>query len=290
MKTTLGVALVMLALPGMAAPRSAEAQAALNDIEKTFGFTPAFLRALPDAVLPGAWKEMKDLEMSTDSALPAKTKELIGLAVASQIPCRYCVAAHTDFAKGNGATMDDLGIAVAQAGLTRHWSAFINGAPIDDAAFRTDLNKMISALKQAGPNERTAKGEPITDAESAYKDIQARIGFVPNFFKSFPRQGIAGAWMQYRDIQLSPHDMPARYINLIGLAVGSQIPCRYCIDENTELARARGATDEEINEAVAMAAHTRNFSTLLNGLQIDEAQFKADLRRLAQHKPKTAAR
>jgi AhpD family alkylhydroperoxidase len=290
MKTTLGVALLVLALPCFAAPRSAEAQAALNDIEKTFGFTPAFLKALPDAALPGAWKEMKELEMSTDSALPAKYKELIGLAVASQIPCRYCVAAHTDFAKGSGASNDDLGLAIAEAGLTRHWSAFINGSPIDDAAFRTDLNKMINTLKQSQLNERAAKPEPITDADSALKDIQARFGFVPNFFKNFPRQGIAGAWTELRDVELTPHDMPARYINLIGLAVGSQIPCRYCIDENTELARARGATDEEINEAAAIAAHTRNFSTLLNGLQLDEAQFKADLRRLTQHKAKTAAR
>jgi AhpD family alkylhydroperoxidase len=290
MKTILGVALVALAAPSVAAPRSAQAQAALTDIEKTLGFTPAFLRALPDSALPGAWKQLKELEMSQDTAIPAKYKELIGLAVASQIPCKYCVAAHTEFAKGNGATNEEIGLAISESALTRHWSAFINGSPIDDAAFRTDLNKMISALKQAGPNERAAKPEPITDSESALKDIQQRLGFVPNFYKNFPKAGIAGAWMMKRDVELEPHDMPSRYINLMGLAVGSQIPCRYCIDENTELARARGATDEEINEAAAMAALTRKFSTMLNGLQLDDAQFKADLRRMTQHKAKTAER
>ena len=33
-----------------------------------------------------------------------KTKQLIGLAVAAQIPCAYCVYAHTKFAKAAGAT------------------------------------------------------------------------------------------------------------------------------------------------------------------------------------------
>src|SRR5262249_44587969 len=149
-------------------------------------------------------------------------------AVASQIPCRYCIAAHTAFAKGNGATNEEIGLAIAESGLTRHWSAFINGSPIDDASFRTDLNKMINAIKQGTSNERAAKPAPVTDADAALKDIQARFGFVPNFYKAFPRAGIAGAWLQTRDVELEPRDMPPRYINLIGLAVGSQIPCRYC--------------------------------------------------------------
>ena len=42
--------------------------------------------------------------MKPDGALDTKTKELIGLAVAAQIPCQYCIFAHTLGAKHAGAT------------------------------------------------------------------------------------------------------------------------------------------------------------------------------------------
>ena len=64
-----------------------EAQAAIDardtyaDITKTFGFVPKFIMAFPDVGISGAWGEMKALQMSPDTALPPKTKELIGLAV-----------------------------------------------------------------------------------------------------------------------------------------------------------------------------------------------------------------
>ena len=80
---------------------------------------------------------------------------------------------------------------------------------------------------------------------------------------------------------------------LVGLAVAAQIPCRYCIIAHTEFAKLNGATDAEINEAVAMASLTRNLSTMLNGLQVDETQFRKDLDRLvkgARNAQKAAAK
>jgi AhpD family alkylhydroperoxidase len=67
---------------------------------------------------------------------------------------------------------------------------------------------------------------------------------------------------------------------LIGLAVASQIPCEYCVMYHTEAARAEGATVAQIQEAVGMAAVTRQSSALLYGLQTDKVQFKKDLERL----------
>src|SRR6185312_2058643 len=65
--------------------------AAYKDIKHSFGFVPSFMKNVPEEALPGAWDEMAALELSGDTALPARTKELIGLAVSAQIPCRYCV-------------------------------------------------------------------------------------------------------------------------------------------------------------------------------------------------------
>src|SRR5437867_10419898 len=77
------------------------------DIQKTFGSVPTFIKQLPKAALAGAWQEEKDLELSDKTALPPKTKALISLAVAAQIPCQYCIWADTQTAKQLGATDEE---------------------------------------------------------------------------------------------------------------------------------------------------------------------------------------
>ena len=121
-----------------------------------------------------------------------------------------------------------------------------------------------------------ARAEDPT-ATAAYKDMQATLGLVPGFFKAFPESGIAGAWGEFKSVQLNPATkLNAKTKELIGLAVAAQIPCTYCVYFHTAVAKANGATDDEIKEAVAMAAISRHWSTVLNGMQIDYATFKSE--------------
>lgn len=133
-----------------------------------------------------------------------------------------------------------------------------------------------------------------TSAQGTYKDIEQTLGFVPGFFKLFPEVGIAGAWAEFKTVQLNPNTkLSGKAKELIGLAIASQIPCSYCIYFHTAAAKANGATDEEIREAVAMAAIVRHWSTVLNGMQVDLAAFKQEtdsVLRLAGEKAKTAAK
>jgi AhpD family alkylhydroperoxidase len=115
------------------------------------------------------------------------------------------------------------------------------------------------------------------DAPSAYRDIEATLGSVPTFFKLFPEEGIGGAWAEFKTVQLNPKSaLSGKEKELIGLAVAAQIPCSYCIYFHTAAARLNGATDAEIREAVAMAAITRHWSTVLNGMQADPAGFRQE--------------
>lgn len=115
-------------------------------------------------------------------------------------------------------------------------------------------------------------------ADAAYAEMEKRFGGVPSFMKSFPRDGIAGAWAEYRDIELSDKTaLDIKTKELIGLAVAAQIPCTYCVYAHTKGAQNAGATDQEIQEAVAMAALTRHWSTVLNGMQIDLDAFKQEM-------------
>ena len=113
------------------------------------------------------------------------------------------------------------------------------------------------------------------DASATYRDIEQTLGMVPGFFKMFPEVGVAGAWSEFKSVQLNPQTaLNGKTKELIGLAVSAQIPCQYCIYFHTAAAKANGATDEEIREAVAMAAIARHWSTVLNGMQVDLNGFK----------------
>src|SRR5450432_2622875 len=285
------VALLLLGVSASAraegAPKAnAAAAAARADIGKTLGFVPQFFLKFPEEVLPGAWEEMKTLQLNPATALPGRSKELIGLAVAAQIPCRYCILAHTEFARLNGATDVEIGEAVAMAAITRHWSTFLNGIQTDETKFRTEIATIVSNVKRSSSEHKGQTAQPIavTDGQTALTEITRSLGYAPEFLRRFPDVARAGAWRQMRDVQLSPSTATnGKTKELLGLAVASQIPCRFCVIAHTELAKLNGATDVEITEAIAMASLTRDLSTLLNGMQVDEAQFRKDVEHVVRN-------
>ncbi|KAB2956268.1 MAG: hypothetical protein F9K18_13255 [Thermoanaerobaculia bacterium] len=282
-KRTLGaIALLAIAQPVLASPASAgdakmaaEAVAAVHaDMEATLGRVPAFFIGYPPAALPGAWQAFKALQLSTTTALSGKEKELIGLAVASQIPCRYCIYAHTASARANGASDAEAAEAVAMAGLTRHWSTVLNGSLADEAEFRAWAD---AAFAYAGAKGATAQRVAVVDADSAMRDAAALLGTPPPFLAAYPAAAVPGAWQELEAMQMSGDTaLPSRVKELIGLAVAAQIPCRYCSYAHTKPARLNGATDQQVQEALGMAALTRQWSTWLHGMQADEATFRAD--------------
>lgn len=283
--TTLLVTL--LALVGFAATALAETPAASTkaDIQKTLGFVPQFFQRLPEGMLPGTWDEMKGLQLNPTTALDGRTKELIGLAVAAQVPCRYCIIGHTEFAKLNGASETELGEAVAMAAITRHWSTFLNGIQTDEPRFRSEIAKIVANVKQAAAVKSPAPAPVlVTDGASALREVSALLGFAPDFLSQFPAAARAGAWKQMRDVQLNPKTaLSGKTKELIGLGVAAQVPCRFCVIAHTEFAKLNGATDSEIREALALASFTRDMSTMLNGMQVDEAQFRRDVDRLVRN-------
>ena len=83
-------------------------------------------QTLPDQTLKPHWDEYQ--AVMNPGALDAKTKQLIGLAVAAQIPCAYCVFAHTKAAKAAGATDAQIREAIATAALVRFNSTMLHGS------------------------------------------------------------------------------------------------------------------------------------------------------------------
>lgn len=102
----------------------------------------------------------------------------------------------------------------------------------------------------------------------------------PKFLRdSYPTHALQAALGARAVLEGSQAKLDAKTRELIALGVAAQIPCTYCIHAHTRNARAHGASDAEIREAVATAATVRHWSTVLNGMAVDFEAFKAEFGR-----------
>ena len=109
------------------------------------------------------------------------------------------------------------------------------------------------------------------------KEIESIFGFFPLIFKAYPAYALPGAWENFKELGSPNSKIPPKYRELIQLSVASQIPCVYCVYFHTASAQALGASDEEIKEAIAQGANTRQWSMILQGNQVDYEAFKKEV-------------
>ena len=112
--------------------------------------------------------------------------------------------------------------------------------------------------------------------ENARKEIIEHFGVMPTMFEVYPDFALAGAWENFKQLNSSEGNIPPKYRELIQLAVAAQIPCEYCTYFHIASAKAFGATNEEIEEAIAHGAQTRHWSMILKGNQVDLEEFKKE--------------
>lgn len=86
-----------------------------------------------------------------------------------------------------------------------------------------------------------------------------------------PAMGLLGA------LEGDQAAIDGKTMQLIQLGVSAQIPCHYCIYYHTRAAKAAGASEAEIKAAIAAAADTRMWSTVLNGNAYDMEAFMAEV-------------
>ena len=108
------------------------------------------------------------------------------------------------------------------------------------------------------------------------KEVEGLFGSVPDWMGAFPESVVGDVWGMFKNVELQKTAIPNKYKELIGLAVAATIKCKYCTLFHTEAAKANGATDGEIKEALLMGGATNLFSTWLNGSQYDFAKFKRE--------------
>ena len=116
------------------------------------------------------------------------------------------------------------------------------------------------------------------DVANTRAEMEAMVGAVPSFVDGVADAALPGMWMTLKGLTFNPNTaLDPKTKALVSLAVSAQIPCEYCIYMDTGAARQAGATDQEIAEAVAVAAQTRAWSTIFHGTQVDIERFKAEM-------------
>ena len=123
-------------------------QATLKDIEETFGMVPGFIKALPKDVLVHDWPLMKKYTLG-ESSIPAKYRELMGLAISGNIKCPYCALFHTVAAKLNGASEQELAETFFLASYTARWSAMLHAQHYDYNKFAKETDQIVAHLTKA---------------------------------------------------------------------------------------------------------------------------------------------
>jgi AhpD family alkylhydroperoxidase len=116
------------------------------DIRETLGIVPEFISEVPDFMIENEWHSFKSLMLS-ETEIPNKYKELIGLGVSGATRCKYCVYFHTEAARLWGATDEEINEAALVAKNTMGWSTYMNTRAFDDDRFTAECDQITEYVR-----------------------------------------------------------------------------------------------------------------------------------------------
>lgn len=125
-----------------------------KEIEEMFGVIPSMFKELPDSSLELEWHLFKKVQFEK-GAIPNKYRELIGLAISAVTKCKYCLFYHTELAKLNGATKEEIEDAIHYAKSSVGWSAYISGHQINFEQFKKEITQAcVHVRKKEGAKKK----------------------------------------------------------------------------------------------------------------------------------------
>jgi AhpD family alkylhydroperoxidase len=116
------------------------------DIRETLGIVPEFISEVPDFLIENEWHSFKSLMLS-ETEIPNKYKELIGLGVSGATRCKYCVYYHTEAARLFGATEEEINEAAMVAKNTMGWSTYLNTRAFDYDRFTSEFDQIAEHVR-----------------------------------------------------------------------------------------------------------------------------------------------
>ncbi len=108
--------------------------------------------------------------------------------------------------------------------------------------------------------------------QAVFDDIRAtrKSDFVNNFWRALASQPalLERTWAAIKEVMIAPGTLDPLTKELIYIAVSTINSCSYCIHSHTAAARAKGMTDRQHAELLAVIGMASETNALANALQI----------------------
>jgi AhpD family alkylhydroperoxidase len=123
------------------------------EIREMLGEVPSFFQKVPDSSLELEWATFKRVQFDA-GPIPNKYRELLGIAVAAAHGCAYCAFFHTEAARLNGATDEEIEDAVHFAKSSVGWSTYVHGMQIPLEEFKAEVRRIAKYVREHQPAAR----------------------------------------------------------------------------------------------------------------------------------------
>jgi AhpD family alkylhydroperoxidase len=135
----------------------------------------------------------------------------------------------------------------------------------------------VATVKLWSDEEVTA----VPAVKTVFDDIRAtrKSDFVNNFWRALANQPklLERTWASVKQVMVEPGTLDPLTKELIYIAVSATNSCSYCVHSHTAAARAKGLTDEQHAEFLAVVGMAAETNTLANSMQIPvDQEFLAE--------------
>ena len=243
-------------------PMSASAKDAKKEVKQS-----PFYKMYPKQLAPaaeayfGEWNKV----LFKKGPLNAKAARLTAISASSAMKCEYCINAQVLLGKTVGASDDEIKAAHQIAAEVARFSILLYGNEFGMDNLKDVLKKM------------TAK--PAKKKKAAKAAKPAKSPFYSMYPKSLADSAEAyfGEWNK---VLFKKGPIDTKTARLAAIAASAAMKCEYCIYAQVVLAKAAGATDDEIKAAIQIAAEVSRFSILLYGNEFGMDNLKAVLKKM----------
>ncbi|MCU1324497.1 MAG: 4-carboxymuconolactone decarboxylase domain/alkylhydroperoxidase AhpD family core domain protein [Acidobacteriaceae bacterium] len=108
--------------------------------------------------------------------------------------------------------------------------------------------------------------------QAVFDDIRStrKSDFVNNFWRALANQPalLERTWASIKEVMVAPGTLDPLTKELIYIAVSTINSCSYCIHSHTAAARAKGLTDDQHAELLAVIGMASETNALSNALQV----------------------
>ena len=117
-----------------------------------------------------------------------------------------------------------------------------------------------------------AEAEAHPAVKAVFDDIRAtrKSDFVNNFWRGLANDptSLARVWNQLKEVMVAPGALDPLVREMIYIAVSTANGCQYCVHSHTAAARAKGMTDAQHAELVAVIGLAAQTNHIVTALQI----------------------